>query len=366
MTSVDEATSAPRDRLDLDALSEASRAAIDAYFEHGAGSGSTVRLNEAAWQRLAIVPRMFRDVRRVDTSWSLFGVPLAAPVLAAPSAGHGLLHHDGEIETARGVRAASAMLVLAQGSSVRIEDVAAHAGPYIQQIYLPKKRDLLLDFLDRAVAAGAVALALTVDQPAVGNAYGFRAGLAAALGERHGWGASENFPQARREDLATDAAVGLEEIAWLARRSGLPVLVKGLLHPEDARLALDAGAAGIIVSNHGGRQIDGSITTAEALASIAEVIRGRRPLLVDGGIRSGEDVLRALALGADGVLVGRPVVRGLRAGGASGVAAALTTLQHGFATVMAMAGAARLEEITPALVRERPVALLPDPWGGAR
>lgn len=316
-----------------------------AYLEGVAGDGRIAAENEAAWQRYAIVPRMFRTPAVVDTSIELFGLPLAFPVLVAPSAAHGLGHPSAERGTAEGALRAGSAVVLSQAASLDVEDVAA-VGPYLQQLYLTEDRELLRPFLERTAAAGARALVLTLDQPASDYQHPFRTGLVPA----------GPVPRTPPVPLGSRGAVSvrLEDIAWLHAAFGLPVVVKGVLHPDDAREAIDAGAAGVIVSNHGGRQIGGSITAAEALPEVAAAVAGRVPLLVDSGLRSEDDVFRALALGADAVLIGRPVVRALWRGGADAVATELLALRAAFENLLRLAGVADLVGIGPDHLRVRP------------
>ncbi|MGW2093552.1 alpha-hydroxy acid oxidase [Promicromonospora sukumoe] len=298
----------------------AVREAVEAYVHGGPGDGATVRANVAAWEALPLRPRVLRDVTHVDTAIELLGLRAPVPVLAAPWAGHQLVHPDGEVATARGLAAAGLPMVQSAGSSVPVADVAAHSGPFWQQVYVPDDRTLIDGFLDRAAAAGATALVLTVDHPAVGNTLPFRAGLARLAPSDGRPRVAANFPDvAPGTPLGTATDLGPRDVERLAARTGLPVLVKGVLRADDARTAVDAGAAAVVVSNHGGRQLAGSVTTAHALLEVVDAVGGRVPVLVDGGIRRGEDVVRALALGARAVLAGRPVARALAEGGADGV-----------------------------------------------
>jgi len=319
---------------------------IVAYIDAGAGSGSTVADNVSAWNRWKIRPHVLRDVSAVDASTSLFGIDVAAPIFAAPWAGHALVHTEGEVATARGLRSAGVGFGVSSGASAPVAHIGAVNGPFLQQLYLPEDRGLVRGFVERSVAAGAAAILLTVDHPAVGNGFGFRAGLA-GLAHRP----SPNFEGVDQSQLGTARTLGPADIAWLAEASGVPVLVKGVLRGDDALVALDAGAAGIVVSNHGGRQLDGSITAAEALPEVVEAVAGRVPVLVDGGIRRGEDVVRALALGAAAVLVGRPFAWALAAGGSAAVETLATELVTGTRIAMAMVGASGIEDLTPDLLR---------------
>ncbi|NQX10738.1 alpha-hydroxy-acid oxidizing protein [Microbacteriaceae bacterium VKM Ac-2855] len=309
-----------------------------AYLEGVAGDGRIAAENEQAWHRYAIVPRMFRTPTAVDTSLSLFGLDLDFPVLVAPSAAHGLGAPEGEVGTAEGAHRAGTAVVLSQAASRDVEDVAA-AGPYLQQIYLTEDRSVLVPFIERTVAAGARALILTLDQPGSEYQHPFRRNAIAGTRPRRP-PVDVTAPGAR---LA--ASVTLDDIAWMRERSGVPVVVKGVLHPQDAVDAIDAGADGVVVSNHGGRQIGGSITSAQALPEVVDAVAGRVPVLADSGLRSEDDVFRALALGADAALIGRPVVRALWRGGADAVAEELGALRDAFEHLLRLAGVADLAGI---------------------
>lgn len=316
-----------------------------AYLEGVAGDGRIARENEESWHRYAIVPRMFRTPTVIDTGLELFGLKPAFPVLVAPSAAHGLGHPDGEVGTAAGAARAGTAIVLSQTASRDVEEVGA-VGPYLQQIYLPEERGLLAPFLERTVAAGARALVLTVDQPGSVYQHPFRRGVGFAGPGRPPLDAA--LPGARPA-----ASVRLGDIAWLREATGLPVLVKGVLHPQDAADAIDAGAGGVMVSNHGGRQIGGTISAAQALPAVVDAVAGRVPVLADSGIRTEDDVFRALALGADAALIGRPVVRALWRGGADAVAEELLALREAFEHLLRLAGVADLAGIGRDHVRVR-------------
>ncbi|KAA9106374.1 alpha-hydroxy-acid oxidizing protein [Microbacterium rhizomatis] len=248
--------------MSVTATADDVREVIEAYIHGGPADGATVRANVEAWEGIALRPRVLRDVTTVDLGIDLFGLRSPVPVIAAPWAGHGLLYPDGEIATARGLRAAGIPLVQSAGSSVALDDVAVHSGPFWQQVYVPDDRTLIDGFLARAVTAGATALVLTVDHPAVGNTLPFRAGLGRIL--------SGDAPPPNFADLPSGSALGTAtdlgptDIGVLAAKTGLPVIVKGVVRADDAQRAVDAGAAAIVVSNHGGRQLAGSITTAGA------------------------------------------------------------------------------------------------------
>ena len=332
-----------------------ARAIVEAYIHGGPADGATVRANVEAWERIPLRPRVLRDLSTVDLGIELFGLTSPVPVIAAPWAGHALLHPDGEVATARGLRVAGIPLVQSSGSSVAVAEVAAHSGPFWQQIYVPADRGLIDGFLARAVAAGATAMVLTVDHPSVGNTLPFRSALGRVLDRSvHRWpGNFADVPAGA--DLGTAADLGPADIGALARRTGLPVIVKGILRADDARAAVDAGAAAIIVSNHGGRQLAGSITTAAALPEVVDAIGGAVPVLVDGGIRRGEDVVRALALGATAVLVGRPIASALGGagdgvGGEDGVARWASETVDDVRRAFLLCGAPSIASVGPDLI----------------
>jgi 4-hydroxymandelate oxidase len=299
-------------------------AAIDAYVHGGPGNGRAVRANQDAWDSIPLYPRVMRDLTSADASIELLGLSSPVPVLAAPWAKHRLLHPEGELATARGLADCGIPMIQSSSSTVPVDRVAAVAGPFWQQVYVPQDRSAIDGFLARAREAGARALVLTVDHPSAGNRLPFRAPLAElsrsgaedpALDSLRAATGHANFPDLPPgTPLGSAADLGPADVTTLAGRSGLPVVVKGVLRADDARAAVDAGAAAVIVSNHGGRHLAGTVTTAQALPAVAAAVGDEVPVLVDGGIRNGEDVVRALALGARAVLVGRPVARALADG----------------------------------------------------
>jgi 4-hydroxymandelate oxidase len=322
------------------------------YFAGGSGQEWTLRASVQAWRRYWLAPRVLRDVATVDTGVRLPGHPqtvTATPVAVAPTGFQGLAHPDGELATARGAAEAGALMVLSTRTTRRIEDVAevvaGAGGAWWFQVYLMQDRDLTARLADRAVAAGARALVLTGDTPVVGH-------------KLRGDGVvSDALLEANLGPLADPGATGqaphvtFADIGWLARRTGLPVLVKGVLRADDAAACVAAGAAGVIVSNHGGRQLDRALPTALALPAVVaalardDVVTTGGEVLVDGGLRSGADVLTALALGARAVFLGRPVLWALACDGAAGVRDLLTGITDDLAHVMALAGARSVAEI---------------------
>ncbi|MFB6665755.1 alpha-hydroxy acid oxidase [Streptomyces parvus] len=327
-------------------LAERARAVLPpgahAFYAAGADEGISVAEAAGAWRTRRFAPRVLRDVSAVDTGTELLGSRLAAPVLAGPTAFHRMAHDAGETATAAGVAAAGSLMVLSSRATRHPEDVAAVAGPWWYQVYWLRDHDLTRRQVERATAAGARALVLTVDAPYVPP--------------RNTGGLPLPLPQddelCRSVGVATrppgweqDPSVGFGAIAELHRISGLPVLVKGVLRADDAQACVAAGAAGVIVSNHGGRQLDRAVPSADALPAVAAAVGDRVPVLADGGIETGTDVLAALALGAHAVLIGRPVLWALALDGADGVASLLDSYRSQLRTAMALAGAATVAGI---------------------
>ncbi|MGN6428726.1 alpha-hydroxy acid oxidase [Amnibacterium sp.] len=316
------------------------------YFEGGSGEEITLAENEAAWRRLRFRPRVLTDVGSVSTTTTLLGAELATPILVGPTALHGLAHPEGEPATARGTAAAGSLFVLSTRSSVPLEQVAAATrAPWWFQLYVMRDRALTGQLAERAAAAGARALVLTGDTPRVGEKRRSTASIGVLERHRRAMQAQSGRALSTR-DVEQDPAVDAGMIGRLRSDTGLPVLVKGVLRADDAQRVLDAGAAGIIVSNHGGRQLDRAVSTAVALPEVVDAVPSWVPVLVDGGIRTGLDVLAALALGARGVLLGRPAVRSLADGGADGVRTLLDEVRRELEHAMALAGAASLEGIS--------------------
>ena len=334
-----------RDRLDP---------AVRDYFAGGAGDEQTLADNERAWRRWWIRPRGLIDVGTVDTTVEVLGARLRTPVLVAPVAAQALLHSGAERAGARAAGAAGSLFTVSTRATTDLADVAAAAGgPLWLQVYVDRDRERTLRVLAGARQHGVGAVVLTVDLPVAGRRErdlrhgdlplpdGVR--LADHLG---GAGATGSKPLAGWDPTLTWA-----DLAWIREACGLPVAVKGILTAEDARAAVEHGVAAVVVSNHGGRQLDGCLPTAVALEEVAEAVEGTVPVLVDGGIRDGGDILRALALGARAVLVGRPYAWGLAAGGQDGAYQTLEALTGDLVRAMALAGCPSLAAITRDRVR---------------
>ncbi|MDG9712467.1 alpha-hydroxy acid oxidase [Streptomyces sp. DH10] len=320
-----------------------------AYEFYAAGSDEEISTGEAAgaWRGRRLLPRVLRDVSSVDTGVELLGTRLAAPVVAGPTAFHRMAHDEGETATAAGVAAAGSLFVLSSRATCHPEEVAAAAGPWWYQVYWLRDADITRRQVERAVAAGAQALVLTVDAPYVPPRA--TSGLPLPLPEDDELCRSVGVGT-RLPGWEQDPSLGLNAIGRLHQMSGLPVLVKGVLRADDAKTCVTAGAAGVIVSNHGGRQLDRAVASADALPSVAAAVGAEVPVLVDGGVRTGTDVLVALALGARAVLLGRPIVWSLALGGAAGVTALMDSYRTQLSTAMALAGCARIGEVDAGLL----------------
>ncbi|MGH3373948.1 MAG: alpha-hydroxy acid oxidase [Actinoallomurus sp.] len=326
-------------------LEERARRALEPavfdFYAGGSGDETTLAANAAAWRRVALRPHVLRDVSSADTRVRVLGHELATPVCVAPMGYQTLAHPDGEVAMARGARRAGALLTVSSRSSRRIEEVAAEAGPWWFQAYVLRDRGLTRELVRRAAEAGATAVALTGDTPYLGRRRRDRdPGL--IPDEVFGVNLGDGFDRALAEQAAD---VTYDDITWLREVSGLPVVVKGVLRGDDALSCAAAGAAGVWVSNHGGRQLDGAVPTAEALPEVAAAAGGTVEVYADGGVRTGVDVLRALALGARAVFVGRPALWCLATGGAETVAEGLAELSDGLAHAMGLAGVTTVTEI---------------------
>jgi isopentenyl diphosphate isomerase/L-lactate dehydrogenase-like FMN-dependent dehydrogenase len=315
------------------------------YFSGGAGDELTLRENREAWRRWRLRPRMLVDVGEVSTATELLGTEVSMPIVIAPVAFQRMAHPDGEEGMARAAADAGALMCLSTIATARPSDVAQAApqGHRWFQLYVFRDRAISQALIDEAVEFGYEAIVLTIDAPRLGwRERDMRQGfvippevtvpsVAAALGADVPIGPAEAF-------ALVDPTLTWSDLEELVSSCDLPVLVKGVLTAADAELALEHGAAGVIVSNHGGRQLDGVAPGAEALPEVADAVAGRGTLLVDGGVRRGTDVLVALALGADAVMVGRPALWGLAADGEAGAARVLKLLQAEFELALTLAG----------------------------
>lgn len=301
----------------LDALEERARATLPGpvfeYVAQGARDGTSTAEATAAWRRHRFLPHVLRDATTVDLTTSVLGSPLSLPVAVAPTTLQRAADPDGEIATATAVAEAGSLLVLSSNAGFRFDEIAATGARWWLQAYLPQDRERARPMIDAAVVAGAGAVVLTLDTPVVGTKYH----AAAAVWEEidTDW-LRVNLGDAAGDPKATD--LGPADIAWLREVTGLPVVVKGVLRPDDARRCVDAGAAAVWVSNHGGRQLDRVAATADCLPGVVAAIPGTE-VYVDGGIRTGLDAVTALALGARAAFLGRQTLYALAVGGAAGV-----------------------------------------------
>jgi 4-hydroxymandelate oxidase len=328
------------------------------FVNAGAGDETTVRWNKEAYQRIRLKPHVLVDASQLDTRVTLFGQEHAFPILLAPTSAQTLTHPEGELATARGASAAGTAMVLSSFSSTSLEEVAAVAkSPLWFQLYAQAEHGFTRDLVQRAEAGGYRALCLTVDTPIAGarnretradvklppmpNLKGFK-GVKSTGGFRTG--SLEIFSS------ILDATLSWKDVEWLCSFAKIPLLVKGVLNPDDADRAVKSGVAGIMVSNHGGRNLDTVPATIDALPQVADRVAGRVPVFVDGGIRRGTDVLKALALGANAVLIGRPYLYGLGAAGESGVTKVINILQREFQMAMVLTGRTNIGSIDRSLI----------------
>ncbi|HLY31368.1 MAG TPA: alpha-hydroxy acid oxidase, partial [Ktedonobacterales bacterium] len=324
------------------------------YYRSGSDDEVTLRANRAAFDRWRFRPRVLVDVSAIDTSTTVLGVPVRMPILVAPTAYHCMANEEGECATARGAGAAGTLMTLSTLATRNIEDVARVAtGPLWFQLYVSKDRSVSEGLVRRVEANGYRGLVLTVDTPRLGNRDRDRRNGFALPSHLHMAHFTDDANQtdvetrtsikgtsglARHVQALFDASLTWEAVDWLRSITKLPVLLKGILTGEDADLAVQHGVQGIIVSNHGGRQLDGSLATLDALPEVVAAVNGRVEVILDGGVRRGTDVLKALALGARAVQVGRPILWGLAARGEAGVTHVLEILRDELELAMAIAG----------------------------
>ncbi|HXW45167.1 MAG TPA: alpha-hydroxy-acid oxidizing protein [Streptosporangiaceae bacterium] len=366
----------PQFPADLSRLEDAARGvmaprAFD-YVAGAAGSGDTARENLEAFRRWRIVPRMLTDVSAPSFATTVLGTELTAPFLLAPVGVLSIAHPDGERAVARAAAAAGVPMILSTASSTAMEDVAAASGSGQRwyQLYWPKDRALCASLLSRAQAAGFSVLVVTLDTRALGwrprdldNGYlpflhgigiqnyltdpAFQASLPAAVE------ADPGAAVLRYAEVFGDLSLTWDDVPFLRQHWHGPIVAKGVLSAADAIRAADAGIDGVVVSNHGGRQVDGAIAALDALPAVAQAVGSRMTVLFDSGIRGGSDMLKALALGARAVLIGRPYVYGLGLGGEGGVRHVLRALRNDFELTMRLAGLASLTDLGPDTLQRR-------------
>jgi 4-hydroxymandelate oxidase len=350
----------PIDVLEYERLASASMSEMAwEYFRGGAGDELTVRWNHEAYQRIRLLPRALVDVSQLDTRVRLLGRDLPHPILLAPVAYQRLLNPRGELATKEGANASGATMVLSTFSTTSLEDVASVGGraPWFQ-FYIGPDRDVTLGFLRRVEAAGYETVVLTVDTPVLGARYReWRSNFALPPGMEKanfkGMPVGLGSHRPNENDIYSDVLdpkLTWKDVDWLRSQTRLPVILKGILNPDDAARAADSGVAGVIVSNHGGRVLDTVPSTIDVLPAIVARVDGRLPVLIDGGVRRGTDILKAIALGATAVLVGRPYAFGLAVGGADGVARIVNILRREFEMAMALTGRPSIAAIDASVI----------------
>jgi 4-hydroxymandelate oxidase len=365
---------------ELESLAEQKLpAGVFGYYASGAHDEITLRENRSAYDRLTLRPRMLVDVGARAMTTTVLGEQLSMPIGIAPTAYQGLAHPHGELATARAASTAGTLMCLSTMSNTDLREVRTASGaPLWFQLYIYKDRDATRDLVVRAEQAGYTGLVVTVDAPLLGRRERdvrnrFALPLDLPMPNLPGGTVSRSLDAATSRDLVAaelppkaegapmashfqgvmDASLSWKDVAWLRSITALPIILKGILRGDDAELAVEHGAAGIVVSNHGGRQLDTAISSIDALPDVVAGAAGRAEVYLDGGVRRGTDVLKALALGARAVLLGRPIVYGLAIGGEDGVLAVLETMRRELDLAMALCGCRTLEEITPDLLCAR-------------
>ena len=352
--------------INIDDYARAAKTRLDknahGYYASGAHDEISLRDSHTAYDRIQIHYRVLVDVSERTASTTVLGQKISMPVMIAPTAFHKMAHEDGEVATARAAGDADTIMILSSLSNVPVEDVVkCSSGSIWFQLYVYKDRSATEALVRRAEASGCKALVVTVDAPRLGrrerdvrNRFHLPHGLHAANLLAEGYDEVEQ--QMNESGLAAyfesliDPSLSWKDIAWLKSITKLPVLIKGIVRPDDARRAVDHGAAGIVVSNHGGRQLDTSPSTIEVLPSIVDAVDQNLEVFVDGGVRRGTDILKALAFGAKAVLIGRPILWGLAVAGPEGVARVLDIYREELDLAMALSGTPSIDAITPDLV----------------
>lgn len=342
------------------------------YIAAGAGSEDTINENLDAFKRLRIVPRMFRDVRSTDTSVSILGETFKSPVFIAPVGVQKIAHPDGDLATARAAKSVNVPFIASTVSAYSMEEIAEELGDTTRwfQLYWSNNKELVKSLIQRAENSGYSAIVITLDTAMVGwrerdlqhRWLPFLEGVGIAnytsdpvfrsLLDKN---PDEDIHAAglKFRDVFGNTGITWRDLEFIREITTLPILLKGILDPRDAELALHHGVDGIVVSNHGGRQVNGSIATIDALPNVCEVVQGKVPVLMDSGIRRGDDVIKAIAQGASAVLVGRPFIYGLAAGGEHGVRQVLRNLLADFELSMSMSGLKSVSEIDSSILFKR-------------
>ncbi|XP_022980627.1 peroxisomal (S)-2-hydroxy-acid oxidase GLO4-like isoform X2 [Cucurbita maxima] len=329
------------------------------FYAGGAEDEHTLRENIQAFCRIMIRPRVLVDVSQIDMSTTILGHRISAPILVAPTAGHKLAFHEGELATARAAAAAKTIMILSYSSTCSIEEVASSCNAVrFFQLYIFKRRDISALLVQRAERFGYKAIVLTADTPRLGRREADIKNkmIAPPMKNLEGLMSIDvNSDQGSKLETyaneTLDASLSWEDIMWLRSTTSLPILIKGILTHEDATKAVEGGVDGIIVSNHGARQLDFAPATISVLEEVVHAVKGKIPVLLDGGVRRGTDVFKALALGAQAVLIGRPVLFGLAAKGEGGVRTVLEMLKNELEISMALSGCPCIKDITRSHVR---------------
>jgi 4-hydroxymandelate oxidase len=341
-----------RTLADMEALSEKRMSRIaHAYLSGGAGDEITLRANSAQWAQILLNPNILEDVSEIDLTTKILGQSLDVPILLAPAAIHRLWHRKGEMAVVAGANQGKVTLVMSTFATESVESVCrAATQPVWFQLYTRPERTFNQSLIQRAEAAGCKAIVITVDTPVLGTrnreerAY-FRMPPNFVLPNINIGAEIHRRAPDYAFSLVPNGKLTWKEIEWMCSIAKTPVWLKGVINPEDALRAVDTGAAGIIVSNHGARNLDTLPATADALPRIAEKLQGRLPLMVDGGIRRGTDILKALAMGAKAILIGRPYLQGVAAAGSDGVARVIGILRQELKSAMALTGRTKIEQI---------------------
>ena len=332
------------------------------YYAGGAGDEITVEANHQAWKRIRLRPRILVDVAEQDLSTTVMNQPISMPILTAPAAFNAMAHPDGECAVARATGFSKTIQILSTFSTYKMEDVAAEStGPRWFQLYCVRDRGITRALVERAETSGYSALCLTVDAPLLGrrerdvrNEFKLPDGMSMknleSLPQESLTKVSEGSALEAYFTGELDSSLTWESIEWFRSLTRLPILLKGVMAAEDAKLAVESGVEGIIVSNHGGRQLDGTMATCDALPEIVDAVAGQAEVFVDGGIRRGADVLKALAMGARAVLIGRPYLWGLSVGGEDGVRQILELLRAELSLSMAVSGRPTIDSIDRTLI----------------
>ncbi len=333
------------------------------YIAGGSGDEVTLRANRAAFGRWCLVPRVLRGVGNPDLGTTVLGQQIDLPVLFAPVAFHRLAHDQGEKASAGAARSAGTIFIAGTSSTYPLEEIAPRAGLWWFQLYMYRDRDLTRRLVQRAEAAGAGALVVTVDTPLLGrreaderNRFVLPDGLSFAnflgtdVASMSEGSEGSNLSTYFRSNL--DTTLTWADLDWLASITSLPVIPKGILHPDDARQAVEHGARAIVVSNHGGRQLDSAIPTLDALPAVVDAVAGGVEVLLDGGVRRGTDVIKALALGARAVMIGRPYIWGLAVDGEQGAQRVVEILREEISLDLTLCGCASVQEVKRGLVTQ--------------